>query len=80
MFLHKNSYYRLALEDSNRIWALLESHLLTCTWALGRAEDSKERNEIWELFLFYHLLLAILSVALDCLSLQPNSRLIALYF
>jgi len=79
MFLHKNSYYRLALEDLNRIWALLESHLLMCMWALGRAKDSKERNEIWELFLFYHLL-AILSVALDCLSVQPNSCLLALYF
>lgn len=79
MFLHKNSYYRLALEDSNRIWALLESHLLTRMLAVGRAEDSKERNEIWELFLFYHLL-AILSVALDCRLLQPNSCLIALYF
>lgn len=80
MFLHKNSYYRLALEDLNRIWALLESHLLMYMQALGRAEDSKERKEIWELFLFYHLLLTILSVALHCLSLQPNSCLIALYF
>lgn len=80
MFLHKNSYYGLALEDSNRIWALLESHLLMYMRALGRAEDSKERNEIWELFLFYHRLLAIMLVVLDCLSLEPNSCLIALFF
>lgn len=80
MFLHKNSYYGLALEDSNRIWALLESCLLMCMWALGSAEDGKERNESWGLFLFYHLLLAILLVALGCLLLQPNACPIAIYF